>query len=55
VQEVPVVKHFSPEYNDFVLKVLQKDPVNRIWWEELKKHTWWTTPVKDDSSEGKQA
>ena len=53
VQEVPVVKHFSPEFNDLVLKILQKDPVNRIWWDELKKHPWWTTPVKDDNSEGK--
>ncbi len=55
VQEVPVVKHFSPEFNDVVLKILQKDPVNRIWWDELKKHSWWTTPVKDDSGDGKPA
>lgn len=55
VQEVPMVKHFSPEFNDLVLKILQKDPVHRIWWDELKKHAWWTTPVKDDSSEGKAA
>jgi hypothetical protein len=29
--------------------------VNRIWWDELKKHPWWTTPIKDDSSESKPA
>ena len=50
-----MVKQFSPEFNDLVLKILQKDPVNRIWWDELKKHSWWTTPVKDDSSESKAA
>ena len=43
-----MVRHFSPEFNDLVHKILQKDPVNRMWWEELKKHPWWTTPIKDD-------
>jgi hypothetical protein len=25
--------------------MLQKDPVNRINWEEIKRHPWWQTPI----------
>lgn len=26
-----------------------------MWWDELKKHPWWTTPIKDESNESKPA
>ena len=45
VQEVQPVSGFSSEFNDLVQKMLQKDPVNRINWDEVKNHPWWTTPA----------
>lgn len=49
VEEVPVVSHFSDNFNDFVQKMLQKDPIDRINWEEIKKHPWWSTPVESSA------
>jgi serine/threonine protein kinase len=51
VQEVPVVPKFSDEFNDIIKKMLQKDPVNRINWDEIKRHPWWTTPIKSNSTQ----
>jgi len=42
VQEVPAVRGFSDEFNDIIQLMLKKDPINRINWEEIKKHPWWS-------------
>lgn len=34
----PRVEGFSDEFNDLLNKLLEKDPIKRINWEELKSH-----------------
>ena len=34
--------------------MLQKDPINRINWDEIKKHPWWTTPVESSAGSKKK-
>jgi serine/threonine-protein kinase ULK4 len=34
----PRVEGFSDEFNDLLSKLLEKDPIKRINWEELKSH-----------------
>jgi serine/threonine protein kinase len=41
-EDIPVVSGFSAEFNDLVRKLLHKDPVYRINWEEIKNHPWWS-------------
>jgi serine/threonine protein kinase len=41
-----VIPKFSEEFNDLIQKMLQKDPVKRINWEEIKRHPWWQTPIQ---------
>ena len=45
--ETPKVPGFSPEFNDLVSKLLEKDPLKRISWPELRKHPYWSiqTPL----------
>lgn len=45
--ETPVVPGFSSEFNDLVGKLLEKDPIKRITWPELRKHPFWaaTAPI----------
>lgn len=45
VKDVPVVNGFSDQFNDLISKMLQKDPVKRINWEEIKRHPWWSTKI----------
>jgi len=40
-QETPRLEGFSQDFNDLIGKLLEKDPLKRITWEELKKHTFW--------------
>ena len=44
VQELP---NFSDDFNDLIRRLLEKDPVRRITWHELKAHPFWysTAPV----------
>lgn len=42
--EIRPVEGFTVEFNDLLMKLLHKDPIYRINWEELKKHPWWTSP-----------
>ena len=39
--EFPKVDGYSPEFNDLLKKCLEKDPLKRINWEELKNHEFW--------------
>jgi serine/threonine protein kinase len=39
--DTPSVPGFSPEFNDLVAKLLEKDPLKRINWIELKRHPFW--------------
>jgi hypothetical protein len=34
----PMVDGFTKEFNDLLLKLLEKDPIRRMNWEELKSH-----------------
>jgi serine/threonine-protein kinase ULK4 len=40
--ETPAVPGFSPEFNDLVCKLLEKDPIKRITWPELRRHAFWS-------------
>ena len=35
------VDGFSPEFQDLLTKLLEKDPLRRISWEQLRKHPFW--------------
>ena len=37
----PALPDFSPQFNDLVKKLLEKDPIKRINWDELKAHPFW--------------
>jgi hypothetical protein len=39
--ETPEVKGFSTEFNDLISRLLIKDPIKRMYWEELKEHNFW--------------
>jgi serine/threonine protein kinase len=47
---LPKVPRFSEEFHDLAKRLLEKDPVERITWDELKKHPWWKTPVTTPSA-----
>jgi serine/threonine protein kinase len=36
--DFPKVEGFSIEFNDLLKRLLEKDPVKRINWDELKQH-----------------
>jgi serine/threonine protein kinase len=38
---VPRVEGFSDEFNDLISKLMEKDPIKRINWDELKAHDFW--------------
>jgi serine/threonine protein kinase len=40
-KEVPKVVGFSNEFNDLIMKLLEKDPIKRMNWDELKAHPFW--------------
>ena len=39
--DFPRVEGFSAEFNDLLKRLLDKDPLKRINWEELKLHPFW--------------
>jgi len=41
---VPTISKFSAEFNDLLKQLLKKDPIERVNWEEIKRHPWWSTP-----------
>ena len=43
--EVPKVDGFSSDFNDLIRRLLEKDPIRRINWDELRTHTFWTFPA----------
>jgi len=40
-QDAPQLEGFSPLFNDLLKRLLEKDPVKRIYWEHLRKHPFW--------------
>lgn len=40
--ETPRVEKFSTAFNDLLAGLLQKDPVKRISWENLRDHPFWS-------------
>jgi serine/threonine protein kinase len=40
--DAPTVESFGPEFNNLISQLLTKDPTERITWDELKKHPFWT-------------
>ena len=42
---VPWVSGFSDEFHDLLLKLLNKDPVEWISWEQLRKHPFWDSEI----------
>lgn len=43
--ETPKVEGFSPAFNDLLARLLEKDPVKRIYWEHLRKHPFWAKEI----------
>jgi serine/threonine-protein kinase ULK4 len=39
--EIPRLDGFSREFLDLINKLLEKDPLKRINWDELKSHSFW--------------
>ena len=39
--ETPKVEGFSPDFNDLISRLLVKDPIKRMHWDELKEHPFW--------------
>jgi serine/threonine protein kinase len=39
------VEGFSPAFNDLLNRLLEKDPVKRIYWEHLRKHPFWAKEI----------
>lgn len=44
-KETPQVEGFSPLFNDLIKRLLEKDPVKRIYWEHLRKHPFWNKEI----------
>lgn len=45
-QEIQNIKGFTALFNNLVQKLLQKDPVFRCTWDEIKDHEWFSTPLE---------
>lgn len=43
----PLPAFVSPEFADFVQRLLVKDPAHRISWPELRVHPFWRVPTKE--------
>lgn len=39
------VEGFSPTFHDLLSKLLEKDPLRRISWEQLRKHPFWEDEI----------
>jgi serine/threonine protein kinase len=44
-KDTPQVEGFSPLFNDLIKRLLEKDPVKRIYWEHLRKHPFWAKEI----------
>jgi len=44
-KETPEVEGASPLFNDLIKRLLEKDPVKRIYWEHLRKHPFWAKEI----------
>ena len=40
-QDFSKVDGYSSEFNDLLKRLLEKDPIKRINWDELKSHSFW--------------
>jgi len=40
-KDFPRIPSFSSEFNDLLKRLLEKDPLRRVTWDELKAHAWW--------------
>lgn len=43
--EVKKVDNFSDTFHDLLSKLLEKDPLRRISWEQLRKHPFWESEI----------
>jgi len=41
----PRVEGYSAAFNDLLARLLEKDPVKRIYWEHLRKHPFWAKEI----------
>ena len=40
--EIPLpVEGASPDFNDLLARMLERDPVKRVGWEEVRAHSYW--------------
>lgn len=46
LSDTPEVASFSPQFNDLVGRLLEKNPAKRLTWDQMKKHAWWDTPLE---------
>jgi len=44
-EDTPQVEGASPLFNDLLKRLLEKDPVKRIYWEHLRKHPFWAKEI----------
>jgi len=44
-KEFTPIEGFSPLFNDLLKRLLEKDPVKRIYWEHLRKHPFWNKEI----------
>eukprot|EP00854_Cymbomonas_tetramitiformis_P004153 gene4153-5131_t len=44
----PLPSTLSPELNDLIMRLLAKDPPDRLNWEELLEHPFWGTPLSKE-------
>ena len=49
------MKGFTVHFNNLVQRLLQKDPVFRCTWDEIKGHEWFSTPLDSSSDKDKGA
>mmetsp|Transcript_27646 Transcript_27646/g.26666 ORF Transcript_27646/g.26666 Transcript_27646/m.26666 type:complete len:176 (+) Transcript_27646:593-1120(+) len=48
-EQTPRVEGFSPAFNDLLARLLEKDPIKRIYWEHLRKHPFWQKEINQRS------
>jgi len=44
-QDTPQVPDFSPVFNDLLKVLLEKDPIKRTYWDQLRKHPFWKKEI----------
>ena len=43
--DVPEVEGFGPLFNDLLKRLLEKDPLKRMYWEHIRKHPFWAKEI----------